>query len=109
MTTPDAPVGIAREVCPECGSCEIQHTAGERISKCCSDCGHTWSRPNPNAYSDQITAIDVRSGKILLRLPRSLHASLIDEAIAEGTSLNQLILSKLSVPLRTILREQKNG
>lgn len=110
-TNPGAPVpaGIARDVCPECGSCEIQHTCGERISHCCSACGHSWNRRNPNVYSEQVTAIDVRTGKILLRLPKSLHASLIDEAVSEGTSMNQLILSKLSVPLRTILREQKNG
>lgn len=36
------------------------------------------------------------SGKFMLRLPRSLHGLLADEAEREGVSLNQLVLSKLS-------------
>jgi predicted HicB family RNase H-like nuclease len=40
------------------------------------------------------------NGKILARVPKSVHASLLAEAEAEGVSLNQLIVSKLSVQLR---------
>ncbi|MEX2121150.1 MAG: toxin-antitoxin system HicB family antitoxin [Pirellulales bacterium] len=39
------------------------------------------------------------SGKIHVRVPKSLHAALLDEAEAEGISLNQLIVSKLSIRL----------
>ena len=39
------------------------------------------------------------SGKLLLRLPKSLHSALADEARKEGTSMNQLILAKLAVTL----------
>jgi len=39
------------------------------------------------------------SGKLLLRLPKSLHSALADEARKEGTSMNQLILAKLAVSL----------
>ena len=37
-----------------------------------------------------------KSGRILLRIPRSLHASLLREAEAEGVSLNQLCATKLA-------------
>jgi hypothetical protein len=40
------------------------------------------------------------SGQLRVRMPRSIHAALIDEAEAEGVSLNQLIVSKLAVQLR---------
>lgn len=40
------------------------------------------------------------NGKILVRVPKTVHAALLAEAEAEGVSLNQLILSKLSVQLR---------
>jgi len=36
------------------------------------------------------------SGKISLRVPRSLHRDLVDSAKSEGVSLNQFILYKLS-------------
>jgi len=44
-----------------------------------------------------------KSGRILVRLPKSLHESLDVEAKREGVSLNQLAVSKLSVPLRESL------
>jgi predicted HicB family RNase H-like nuclease len=37
------------------------------------------------------------NGSISLRVPKSLHRSLVKEAQAEGISLNQLILTKISV------------
>jgi hypothetical protein len=36
------------------------------------------------------------SGRLLLRMPRSLHAELAQRAEREGTSLNQLIIGRLS-------------
>jgi hypothetical protein len=40
-----------------------------------------------------------KSGKFVVRLPRSLHAALENEAETEGTSLNQLIVTKLAIQL----------
>ena len=40
-----------------------------------------------------------KSGRFVVRLPRSLHAALEREATAEGVSLNQLVVAKLSVGL----------
>jgi predicted HicB family RNase H-like nuclease len=41
------------------------------------------------------------SGKFNLRIPKSLHAALAQEADAEGVSLNQLVLAKLAMHLQT--------
>jgi len=40
-----------------------------------------------------------KSGRFVVRLPRSLHAALEKEAADEGTSLNQLVVAKLAVRL----------
>jgi hypothetical protein len=40
-----------------------------------------------------------KSGRFVVRLPKSMHAALEREAAAEGTSLNQLVLAKLAVQL----------
>jgi hypothetical protein len=40
-----------------------------------------------------------KSGKFIVRLPHSLHAALEREARAEGTSLNQLVITKLAIQL----------
>ncbi len=40
-----------------------------------------------------------KSGKFVVRLPRSLHAALEREAKAEATSLNQLVVAKLAIQL----------
>jgi predicted HicB family RNase H-like nuclease len=42
------------------------------------------------------------SGTTTLRIPKSLHAALLAEAEAEGTSLNQLCLAKLAIQLRCL-------
>jgi site-specific DNA-methyltransferase (adenine-specific) len=47
-----------------------------------------------------------KSGKFVVRLPRSLHAALEREAEAEGTSLNQLIVAKLAVQLDNLSGEK---
>jgi predicted HicB family RNase H-like nuclease len=43
-----------------------------------------------------------KSGKFVVRLPRSLHAALENEAQREGVSLNQLVVAKLAVPMSDI-------
>lgn len=47
--------------------------------------------PSPPATSPS------HSGQLRVRLPRSLHARLAEEAEEEGVSLNTLIVSKLSL------------
>ena len=42
------------------------------------------------------------SGKLVVRMPKSIHQALIAEAKDEGVSLNQLILSKLSMQLKAV-------
>jgi hypothetical protein len=43
------------------------------------------------------------SGKLQVRMPKSLHSALINEAAEEGVSLNQLIVSKLFVRLKAAM------
>jgi len=45
---------------------------------------------------EEVKTLRKLSGRISLRVPKSLHADLISMAHAEGTSLNQYILYKLS-------------
>jgi hypothetical protein len=45
-------------------------------------------------------AMPEKSGRVLIRLPKSVHKTLEIEAARENVSLNQLAVSKLSVPLR---------
>ncbi|MEX0712808.1 MAG: toxin-antitoxin system HicB family antitoxin [Pirellulales bacterium] len=45
-----------------------------------------------------------KSGKFVVRLPRTLHAALEIEAEEEGVSLNQLVLTKLAVPITRLFR-----
>jgi len=40
-----------------------------------------------------------KSGKFVVRMPRSLHAALEAEAEREGVSLNQLVVAKLSMQM----------
>ncbi len=47
-------------------------------------------------------ATPTKSGKFVVRLPRSLHAALEREAETEGTSLNQLVVTKLAVQLDSL-------
>jgi predicted HicB family RNase H-like nuclease len=48
-----------------------------------------------------------KSGRFVVRLPRSMHAALEREARDEGTSLNQLVLAKLAVQLSTATTARK--
>jgi predicted HicB family RNase H-like nuclease len=47
------------------------------------------------------------SGAISLRVPKSLHRFLVEEADQEGVSLNQLILAKISASLYDQLRGRR--
>src|SRR5688572_5318427 len=40
-----------------------------------------------------------KSGKFMVRLPKTLHAVLEAEAANEGVSLNQLVVTKLAIPM----------
>ncbi len=44
-----------------------------------------------------------KSGRFVVRLPKTLHAALDREAVSEGTSLNQLVLTKLAARLSTLV------
>ena len=48
-----------------------------------------------------------KSGRFVVRLPRSLHAALELEAQDEGVSLNQLVVAKLSMQMRVLLPARK--
>lgn len=48
--------------------------------------------PDPEAEG----AVPKQSGKLLLRMPRSLHGRLAQRAAAEGVSINQLALSYIA-------------
>jgi predicted HicB family RNase H-like nuclease len=44
-----------------------------------------------------------KSGRFVVRLPKTLHAALEREALTEGTSLNQLVLAKLAARLSSLV------
>jgi HicB family len=48
--------------------------------------------------SDAPSAAPMKSGRFLVRIPKSLHAALVEEADREGVSLNTLAVSRLSAP-----------
>jgi predicted RNase H-like HicB family nuclease len=56
--------------------------------------------PEPSHHVEE----PLPSGKILLRIPRSLHASLIECAKKESVSLNQHLVSVLSMSVATTLQ-----
>src|SRR5438046_1574230 len=47
-------------------------------------------------------AAPTKSGKLLVRLPKTMHAALESEAEHEGVSLNQLVLTKLALQLSSM-------
>lgn len=58
--------------------------------------------PQP-AKTEVRELISSANGAISVRLPRSVHAALLAEAMAEGVSLNQLCAAKLIAQLRTVV------
>jgi hypothetical protein len=50
-----------------------------------------------------------KSGRFLVRVPKTLHAALEHEATAEGTSLNQLVVAKLSARLGSLLNDRRGS
>ncbi len=44
-----------------------------------------------------------KSGRFVVRLPRSLHSALEREASREGVSLNQLVVAKLAAQLSSLV------
>ncbi len=44
-----------------------------------------------------------KSGRFMVRLPKSLHAALEREAKEEGVSLNQLVVTKLAVQMSRLV------
>lgn len=53
-----------------------------------------------------------KSGRFVVRLPRSLHAALEAEAEREGVSLNQLVVTKLAVQVSRLMprtRTKRSG
>jgi len=63
-----------------------------------------WNIPEPIAGKDL-------QGRILLRLPKSLHRELLEEAVEEGTTLNQYCLFRLAArrPRNVRLTKLKAG
>jgi predicted HicB family RNase H-like nuclease len=61
------------------------------------------------ANSQPVSAPDKKKykGSISLRVPKTLHQVLIEEADDEGVSLNQLLLTKISVSLYDITKNVK--
>ncbi len=51
-------------------------------------------------------ATPTKSGKFVVRLPKSLHAALETEAAREGVSLNQLVVAKLAVQMSHLVAGQ---
>ena len=49
-------------------------------------------------------ATPAKSGRFVVRLPVSMHVALEREARVEGVSLNQLVVAKLAVQLKTHAR-----
>lgn len=47
-----------------------------------------------------------KSGKFIVRLPKSLHAALDREANQEGVSLNQLVVAKLALQMSKLLEDR---
>lgn len=68
---------------------EIQELIGQARERC----------GDPSNLASELTSAN---GRILVRVPRSMHAALLAEATAEGVSLNQLCAVKLSLQLRAI-------
>ena len=61
-----------------------------------------WSEQN-GADGGRRSAESTKSGRFVVRLPKTMHAALEREAVVEGTSLNQLVLAKLAARLGNLV------
>lgn len=59
--------------------------------------------PKPTRGRAGVKSPESASGKILVRVPKSMHAQLLREAEAEGVSLNQLCVAKLALQLGALM------
>jgi len=57
----------------------------------------------PRKSGEEKIGPDEANGRILVRVPRSIHRALLAEAEAEGISMNQLLMAKLSLQLRALV------
>lgn len=54
-------------------------------------------------------ATPTKSGKLLVRLPKSMHEALDQEAEAEGVSLNHLVVAKLALQFSKVRSSARHG
>jgi hypothetical protein len=66
----------------------------------------TQAAPSVSTGKSEERAKPAPSGRLLLRMPRTLHADLAEAAEREGTSLNQFITSALT---RTVQGDETSG
>ena len=65
----------------------------EEIEKECIDAANKYNIP---ILEDPTADLNEYSGKLLLRMPKSLHKRIAENATKEGVSINQLAVSALS-------------
>jgi antitoxin HicB len=83
---------------PDLPGCMTQIESLEELAEAASEAKALWieaalSRGLP---IPEPTYPETLSGKFNVRLPKSLHRALVDQAEAEGVSLNQLVVFRLS-------------
>lgn len=123
QTKPQQALAYAREVAETAGDWIAFHNALFGIGGRCGELFPTRAKRTAFAGTDEwkeimeimgrlqdesgdrvfAEAAATANGRVLVRLPKSLHAALIQEAEAEDVPMNQLIVSKLSAQLRTLV------
>jgi predicted RNase H-like HicB family nuclease len=83
---------------PDLPGCVTQIETLEELPKAAREIKELWiaSALEDGQPIPEPTFPPEHNGKILLRLPKSLHRDLADEATREGVSLNQYLVSLLS-------------
>lgn len=74
-------------------------TEDERRAFLASDEGKEIKKLVSNFPRSDEVSTETANGRILVRVPKSVHVELLNEASREGVSLNQLCVAKLSRPL----------
>lgn len=72
---------------------EVELSAEEKASLAAAEAMDDGTAVDLEDYKKQL---EEYSGKLVIRIPRSLHKSLKEAAAAEGVSLNQYMLYKLA-------------